>query len=96
MNGQIWTKTDSLSTARKGLGMRKVRNMVIYLIMYLNYIPRYGRIYTLVRNSTGRFSTKDFDKRWEWQRHGMWGLNFLDRCFPRQLSRYIDDYSTTN
>lgn len=96
MNGQIWTKMDSLSTARKGLGMRKVRNMVIYMIMYLNYIPRYGLIYTLVRNSTGRFSTKDFDKSWEWQRHGMWGFRFMLRCFPKQLWSFIDDYSTTN
>lgn len=48
------------------------------LVSYLNLIPRYGRLYTLVTKD-GRLVRGERKAVWRWQRYGCWGLNLLDR-----------------
>lgn len=66
--------------------MNPVKYWLCYVVSYLNYLPRYGRLYRLrmgtdgrlERSEDGRF-TRRRDVEWRWQRYGHWGLNLLDR-----------------
>ena len=48
--------------------------------MWLDYIPRYGRLYTLLtgepRDKNGNIRISK--ARWKWQKRGRWGMNILD------------------
>lgn len=41
------------------------------LIVKLDRIPRYGRLYTL--------NSAILKPEWRYQKHGLWGMNILDR-----------------
>ena len=52
------------------------------VVMQLDRIPRYGRLYRMPRDpETGKLyrSTSLMIKEWRWQRRGRWGMNLLDK-----------------
>ena len=67
--------------------MSPLKYRFCYLVSFLNYLPRYGRLYRLRLSSDGRLErredgryTRKRDVEWRWQRYGHWGLNLLDRA----------------
>lgn len=54
-----------------------------WLILRLDRIPRYGRIY---RYDT---DTKESSMHWRYQKRGLWGFNFLDNI--EWLHEYVDE-----
>jgi hypothetical protein len=63
------------------------------MILYLDRIPRYGRLYRLEDIPEDPDSmTRDWKKAaaiWTWQRHGHWGINLLDRM--GLMWRWLDE-----
>lgn len=55
------------------------------VVVQLDRIPRYGRLYRKVRRPEGWVS---MPAEWTWQRRGRWGLNLLSRM--GLLWPYID------
>jgi hypothetical protein len=45
-----------------------------WLVLRLDYIPRYGRLYVWDSRVTPQWSKVE----WKWSRRGHWGLNLLD------------------
>jgi hypothetical protein len=56
------------------------------MVMLLDYIPRYGRLYTFIRFDENENMVTE--KHWKWQKCGRWGLNLLNDM--GLLWRYID------
>lgn len=59
------------------------------LIVRLDRIPRYGRLYRLLGDIDDDGLRRIGPAQWTWQRWGRWGLNLLDRL--GLLWQYIDE-----
>lgn len=59
------------------------------LIMRLDRIPRYGRLYEVRPPWDDDDDVALGPAQWTWQHHGRWGLNLLDRL--GLLWQYIDE-----
>lgn len=64
--------------------MNKWTMKFCHIVLQLDRIPRYGRLYTY----HGSLKREDMTKHWEWQRRGRWGMNLLDRM--GLMWKYID------
>jgi hypothetical protein len=48
-------------------------------VMYLNYIPKYGRYYTYLAEESKEAGELVLSKaHWTWQKRGLWGIYLLD------------------
>jgi hypothetical protein len=54
--------------------MPKWKRHLCQVILYLDLIPRYGRIYTVDIETH-----KIYPPHWEFQKHGHWGISVLDK-----------------
>lgn len=60
------------------------------VILLLDLIPRYGRLYDVVPDAKDTGHRNLGPSRWTWQRRGHWGLNILERF--RLLWPYLKEY----
>jgi hypothetical protein len=69
--------------------MNKITKIFCRCILNLNYIPRYGRLYTLLPKEERAIGKFVGPAEWRWQKNGLWGVNLLDDL--GLLGKYIDE-----
>lgn len=69
--------------------MNKMTKMFCHYVMYLNWIPRYGRYYTFLSEEERTDDKWHGPAQWAWRKHGWWGMNILDRM--GLMWKYIDE-----
>lgn len=72
--------------------MSKWPRYLVRTLLYLDYLPRYGRVYA-IENYNPNLDPRDqtLTTEWLWQWRGRWGFSVCDRYFSKTLWRYISE-----
>ncbi len=68
--------------------MNKAKKTMCEAILLLNYVPRYGRTYSLEKISD-LSELVNQKPEWVFFRYGFWGTNILDKC--GLLWQYVEE-----